>query len=98
MRELGVRCDENIIPRDCGRLVAIGYDMDKRLHPGFPVFDVETVPDRTLAIARPASRKEGKRRMLYGLDPVGRRPGTAGFCSGQASRSVARRSNQASTP
>jgi len=36
MREPGVRCDANITPRDCGRRVAIGYDVDKRLHLGFP--------------------------------------------------------------
>jgi hypothetical protein len=58
MREPGVRCDANITPCDCGRLVAAGYDVDKRLHLGFPVFDLETVQDRALAIARPASRKE----------------------------------------
>ena len=52
--------------------MATGYDVDKRLHLGFPVFDLETVQGRALAIARPASRKEGKQRMPYGLDPVGR--------------------------
>jgi len=60
MREPGVRFDANITPRDCGRLVATGYDVDKRLHLGFPVFDLETVSDRAF---RPASRKEGKRLM-----------------------------------
>ena len=58
MREPGVRCDANITLRDCGRRVATGYDVDKRLHLGFPVFDLETVQDRALAIARPASREE----------------------------------------
>ena len=68
MREPGVRCDANITLRDCGRRVATGYDVDKRLHLGFPVFDLETVQDRALAM--PARvQGGGERRMLYGLDP-----------------------------
>jgi hypothetical protein len=72
MREPGVRRDANVTLRDRGRLVATGYDLDKRLHLGFPVVDLETVQDRGFGYCPARIQEGGKRRMLYGLDLVGR--------------------------